>query len=300
MCRHTIGMADALREADMNAEARIDDGFPESLEADIARYGLRWFKIKIGGDREANLDRLRRIGETLSECRAAPFHATLDGNEQVEDLGDLEWLHERLGASDAGRAMREAILYVEQPLARDRALAEDARGAIARLARLWPLIIDESDDDVAAFPRALELGYAGVSAKNCKGVFKSILNQCLIARRAEDGESPPAFLSAEDLTATGVVSLQEDLATIAALGLPHCERNGHHYFRGLDRLSAAEREGALAAHGDLYERRAGTVALRIADGAIALGSIRSPGFGYACSIDFEGRMTLDAWRSGRR
>ena len=39
-----------------------------------------------------------------------------------------------------------------------------------------PLIIDESDGAVGDVPRALSLGYAGASHKNCKGIVKGIAN----------------------------------------------------------------------------------------------------------------------------
>ena len=67
-----------------------------------------------------------------------------------------------------------------------------------------------------------------MSVKNCKGVFRALLSRGL-CELADDG----SFQSAEDLTNLPVLALQQDLATIAALGLPHVERNGHHYFKGL-------------------------------------------------------------------
>ena len=39
------------------------------------------------------------------------------------------------------------------------------------------MLIDESDDGLDAFPRARALGYAGVSSKMCKGLYKSLLNR---------------------------------------------------------------------------------------------------------------------------
>jgi hypothetical protein len=59
------------------------------------------------------------------------------------------------------------------------------------------------------------------------------------------------------------------------------ERNGRHYFRGLGHLSEAEKADALAARPDLYERRAGEVFVRIADGMLACASLQVPGMGVA-------------------
>ena len=78
-----------------------------------------------------------------------------------------------------------------------------------------PLIIDESDATLDAFPRARALGYAGVSSKNCKGVYKSLLNAARCARwnAAQDGSN--AFMTGEDLTAQPGLALQQDLAVAA-------------------------------------------------------------------------------------
>ena len=75
-CRHTVGMADALA-AD---EAPINDGLPATLEDAIAAYGLRWFKLKLAGDIDADVARLERIALILD--RLPSYGATLDGNEQ--------------------------------------------------------------------------------------------------------------------------------------------------------------------------------------------------------------------------
>ncbi|MHA1547805.1 MAG: mandelate racemase, partial [Alphaproteobacteria bacterium] len=77
--RHTVGMADAIVEADL--EERLNDGLPESLEAVIATYAHRYFKLKIGGDAGADIDRLSRIASVLDRL-SDPYHVSLDGNEQ--------------------------------------------------------------------------------------------------------------------------------------------------------------------------------------------------------------------------
>ena len=70
-------------------------------------------------------------------------------------------------------------------------------------------------------------------------------------------------MTGEDLCCVGVVPVQADLCLVAALGLSHVERNGHHYHPGLNYLPVEEQQAALAAHDDLYQRRAGRVSLRI-------------------------------------
>ena len=157
------------------------------------------------------------------------------------------------------------------------------------LSKTVPLLIDEADDAVDAFSRALAIGYRGVSVKNCKGVFRALANRALCLARGEG-----AFQSSEDLTNLPVLSLQQDLATLAALGLSHSERNGHHFFPGLDVVPRAEAESALRVQPDLYERQGSRIVLRIRDGALSLGCQHAPGYGYASEIDWEARAPLDA------
>ena len=92
-----------------------------------------------------------------------------------------------------------------------------------------------------------------------------------------------------------VVPLHQDLAHVAALGIGHVERNGHHYVRGLAHLADKEREGCLAAHGDMYAERDGLVALDVRDGAIEVGSLQVPGLGVGVGVEVEGMVALEDW-----
>ena len=158
---------------------------------------------------------------------------------------------------------------------RANTFAPETAAGVARLAERAPVIIDEADADLSAYPRARALGYGGVSMKACKGVFRALLAR---ARIDADGEG---VQSAEDLTNLPILPLHQDLAMVSALGLPHVERNGHHYFLGQAHLSEEERERLQAAHGSLYSP-AGK--LRIEDGRLDLSSLAVPGFGYAGPI----------------
>ena len=59
---------------------------------------------------------------------------------------------------------------------------------------------------------------------------------------ASNGRRVNGF-AADNLTNVPVVPLQQDLAAVRALGIPHLERNGHHYVHGLAHCSAGERGG---------------------------------------------------------
>ncbi len=61
--RHTVGLADPLRDADIPADETLNDGLPQSLEACIRFYGLTHFKLKVEGKPERDLARLRTIAQ---------------------------------------------------------------------------------------------------------------------------------------------------------------------------------------------------------------------------------------------
>src|SRR4029079_1427332 len=98
---------------------------------------------------------------------AEPYHASLDGNEQYEDIEGAAALWSRMKAAPRLKRLCESVLFIEQPVKRQNALARPVNGMDK------PVIIDESDDSLDAFVRAKALGYRGVSSKTCKGIYKS-------------------------------------------------------------------------------------------------------------------------------
>jgi hypothetical protein len=253
--RHTVGLLDELEGAD-------------GLAAEIRRARLGYFKIKIGGDIAADLERLRSVTTVLAE-NAPDFRATLDANEQY-DAGRLSDLLKELATDPALALLRESLLYIEQPF--DRRATFDAPLDAAALAH--PVIIDEADGDYGAFPLAVSLGYRGVSSKSCKGLYKSLLN----ATRARgwnrrDGRSEWYFLAGEDLTCQAGLGVQQDTALAAALGIAHVERNGHHYVEGFGPAPAEEAQGFATAHPTLYDRDGGRLGLTIRSGALPTASL---------------------------
>jgi hypothetical protein len=287
-----VGLLDPLDRDEVDPAHDPADGLPCTLVENVATYGLRAFKIKIGGTRQEDLARLLRVARTLRAHAGGEVRITLDGNEQCPDLETLASMLEGLGEDPAGSWLVERLVAIEQPLVRDRTFDAEPNRGIERLSRLAPVLIDEADADLDAFPRAAALGYRGVSVKNCKGVFRALINFGRCRRNAK------LFQTAEDLTNLPVVALQQDLATVTTLGLAHVERNGHHYFRGLDHLGRGAAEAALAAHPDLYERREGTVALRIEQGRLRVASVHRAGFGYDVPVDREGWTPAEAWTWG--
>lgn len=278
--RHTVGMLDPLTVGEIRANERINDGLPQALEEDIAVYGLQRFKVKIGGDHAANQARLRAVAAVVGDSVGPEAIFTLDGNEQCLDLEGLAGLLEDLQRDPATAPMIGRLALIEQPLPRRDTFDESQRQGLARLSRIAPVIIDEADTDRDAFRRAIDLGYAGVSVKACKGVFRAIANRGLLEHRRKAG-AVGLFQSGEDLTNLGGIPLQQDLCLQAELGVADVERNGHHYFRGLDHLSAETGSRLSQVLPHLYQKEVGgRVRLRIEAGRLRLdGVVDGTGFG---------------------
>src|SRR5687767_7900528 len=61
--RHTVGLVDPIRTEDIREP--VGDGLPESLDQVLERYGQRWFKLKVGGELAADVERLSAIASVL-------------------------------------------------------------------------------------------------------------------------------------------------------------------------------------------------------------------------------------------
>ena len=149
--RHTVGLADPLREG-----GAVRDGLPESLAEVIATYGHRAFKLKLGGDVAADLARLRGIASVLDRLHR-PYRVTLDGNEQYANVGQVETLIREIASRTGLRRLHDSLLFVEQPLPRQATLQTPVHQVRT------PLLIDEADGTLDAFPKARAMGYRGVS-----------------------------------------------------------------------------------------------------------------------------------------
>ncbi len=282
--RHTIGLGDALSPGDIPEGERVDDGLPQDLERSIREYALRYFKVKLFGDPERDIARLRELNRLLMRETGGDFFVTVDGNENFKSFEAFREFWQPAGSDPALGELWRRILVVEQPVHRDRALSEDAGTVLRAWPDRPPLIIDESDGAPGDLPRALSLGYVGTSHKNCKGIVKGIANACLLEKLRRDGQS--VVQTGEDLCNLGPVALQQDLAMVALLGIGHVERNGHHYYRGLSLWPEEWQSAVLKAHADLYARhRDGFGCLQIREGRVQLGSVNATPFGVATLFD---------------
>jgi len=257
--RHTVGLTDRIEGED-------------SLASELDAAALRYFKIKIGGDPAADLMRLEAIARVL-DGRGIDYRVTLDANEQYapESLVTLFALAE--GDASLGDFLSR-LLFIEQPL--DRRVTFE-RELDPRLAARG-VIIDEADDGYDSFPRARALGYRGVSSKCCKGFYKALLNGSRVLQwNAGRTGGPDFIISAEDLTCQPGLAVQQDTALVAAMGLTHVERNGHHYVDGFGLAPEREAEAFRAAHPALYAR-SDRIRLAVASGDLDLSSLYGPGF----------------------
>jgi hypothetical protein len=272
--RHTIGMLDPLAGAGGLGEI-------------AAAYGCRYFKIKLGGDPEADAARLAAIDAELTRL-GIDYRATVDANEQYADLAALSALCGALETQPSLAGIKERLLYIEQPLPRELALANP----LGALAERFDVIIDESDDSYAAFPDARRLGYRGISSKACKGIYKSLLNGARAMAWNADAGDGAFFISAEDLTCQAGLAVQQDTALVAFHGITHAERNGHHYVDGFAGAPAGEQAAFAEAHPDLYRRSGGSSRLVVESGAISTRSLACHGFASAAAPEWSSMTPL--------
>lgn len=287
IARHTVGLGDPLRTSDIPEQERINDGLPHALFDATRRYGLTHFKIKVCGNLEVDVPRLRDVAAVISEASPG-FRYTLDGNEQYRDIATFRTHWETYQADPDLAVLFEnnRLLFVEQPLHRDVALGEGVREELAAWPEAPPMIIDESDGELGSMSHAITLGYRGTSHKNCKGVIKGLANRCLIEwYRRHHPEEGPWLMSGEDLANVGPVALLNDLAAMSVFGVEDVERNGHHYFAGLSMYPVELQEMVCGRHSDLYEMRPeGYASLRVEGGAVSTRSLGKAPFGHGLNL----------------
>ncbi|MEO5669958.1 MAG: mandelate racemase [Ramlibacter sp.] len=292
--RHTVGLADPLRRTDLATGNRVSDGLPETLEEVIEQEGPRFFKIKLSGDADSDLRRLHSLAPLL-DAASPGYAATMDGNEQFASAQHFADFWGKCTEAPALDNLLASTLFVEQPIARDSAM----KHRVDAIAGVTPVIIDESDDTLDAFPQARAMGYQGVSSKSCKGLYKSLINRARCELWTQEPAGGPYIMSGEDLTTQPGVSLQQDLALANALGLAHIERNGHHYVDGMVASPAAECARFVQAHPDLYIEAKGSARLRIARGQLSLRSLACHGFGVNTQPDWDSMAMKHVWSRSR-
>ena len=272
--RHTVGLADRLTPNEPGPEPA--DGLPATLQDAITANGLCYFKLKLQGRADADIERLSRIAAVL-DATAVDWRVTLDGNESFSDTQALAGFWQQLAASPALKVLRQRTLLLEQPLPRLVALSE----SLSKLDIDVPIILDESDDHAEAFEEGIALGYRGISSKACKGIYRSLQNAVRVAQ-----EPHRLLLSGEDLTCQAGLAVQQDTLLAASLGVMHIERNGHHYVDGFGIAPQAEARAFGLAHAGFYAETDSAVSgsrhrLAPRGGKLDLRTLHTPGFASA-------------------
>jgi len=242
---HLVGGLDVLREADAPADAPRD-GIPNSLDRWIERDGVFCLKVKLRGrDLEWDIERTLEVSRIYHEVRAgrrpslpARPHLTADTNEQCESPAYIvEYLRK---IRERSAAVFDEILYIEQPTERD---LQAHRFDMGPIARLKPVLIDESLTSVEDFRAAMELGWSGIALKSCK----CLSSDMLLVPLAETAGIPYAV---QDLTNPSI-SLLESVGLAARIHtIKGVEANSRQFF-------PAANVPAAKVHPGIYEIRDG-------------------------------------------
>lgn len=278
--RHTVGLSDPLLPADVVDDPA--DGLPVALSEVLDTYGARYLKIKTAGNAEADVPRLRRIREV---CRARGIDPwiTIDGNESMRDADALaQWLRGLDADPVVSELLTRRLLVIEQPIARASALAPAGAEALRAVTATSRVIIDESDDAESTVREAMDLGYSGGTYKGCKGVIRGLANAALVAARSANR----TILTAEDLSTVAPLTLPQDLVVAAVMGLPHIERNGHHYWGRPAAIDPDVDDKLARAHPHAFARVGSDPArLIIRDGVTDISGFLEAPFGLAADLD---------------
>jgi hypothetical protein len=220
---------------------------------------------------------------------------TVDGNEQFQSADQFRAQMDALRDQALTRTLVERAVAIEQPLERTVSFLPDRTAGIRELSRTIPVIIDEADGQLDSYRQAIELGYRGVTSKNCKGTMKSLLNAGLTWLHNDRGRQRQFLMTGEDLCSVGIIPVQADLCLAATLGLEHVERNGHHFHPGLSYLPERQQRAALAAHPEFYTEQAGRISPCVRDGRFELASLQCPGFGFVVVPDMDSMQSPSEW-----
>ncbi|ADB18603.1 transmembrane prediction [Pirellula staleyi DSM 6068] len=218
---HLVGALDPLTFDDVVQQ--ISDGLPETLGEWIVTDGLTHLKIKLNGDDLAwDVARVVAIEKVAATTQATlgvtKWNYSLDFNERCAHVDYLlEFLRK---VEELSPAAMSRVQYIEQPTHRD--LRKHPENKMHAVAKIKPVVIDESLVDFESLLLAQEQGYSGVALKACKGHTEALLMGAAAQKHG-------LFLCVQDLSCPGYsflhsASLAARIPTIAAI-----EGNGRQY-----------------------------------------------------------------------
>jgi len=193
---HLVGALDKLTRDEVDA-SDPRDGLPVSLEDWIRRDGIFCLKVKLSGkDIDWDVKRTKAVAEiahqTLRELGRESFYLSVDSNEMNPNPdATLEYLRKLKRESPLAF---NSLLYLEQPTERD---LKRHMFSMREVAKVKPVLADESITDMESFELALKLGWSGVAVKTCKWHSSSLI---YIAKMEHHGIP----YSIQDLTCPGL------------------------------------------------------------------------------------------------
>ncbi len=221
---HLVGALDPLWDADL--KVRIGDGWPETLQEWIQADGVDHIKIKLDGDNaDWDVDRVISIDRAVEKVKANhAWRYSLDFNERCRGAEYVLDCFARL--KEAAPAAFDRVQYVEQPTNRDLNLP--GTPSMHEVAKVKPVVIDESLVDYASLLRARELGYSGVALKSCKGQSNALL-------MAAAAQKFGMFTCMQDLTCPGASLLQSVSLAAHITPITAVESNARQYLPAANR-----------------------------------------------------------------
>ncbi len=213
---HLVGALDPLVADDLKMP--LNDGSPETLEDWVRTEGVNHLKIKLDGNNLAwDVDRILTVDRVLTAIEKSA-HYSLDFNERCSDAEYVLECFARV--KEAAPQALNRIEYVEQPAHRDLNAADSPD--MHAVAKLKPVVIDESLVDYESLLRARELGYSGIALKACKGQSNALL-------MAAAAQKFGMFVCVQDLTCTGAALLQSVGLAAHLPNISAVENNGRQY-----------------------------------------------------------------------
>jgi L-alanine-DL-glutamate epimerase-like enolase superfamily enzyme len=250
---HSAGASDALTRAELKKP--IGDGLPETLEEWIPYNGVTAVKIKLNGaDLAWDVERVAAIDRVTIAAQARrgfkDWLYSLDFNERCPNVQYvLDFEHQLKGKAPSAFAR---VQYIEQPTARD--LAANRQNTMFEVAKLRPVVIDESLTGLDTLLLAREMGYTGVALKACKGQSQTLL-------LAAAAQKYKLFRCVQDLTCPGA-------ALVHAVGIAA-------HIPGTSALEANAREYVPAANAGWEKKFPGIFLVK--DGWMGTAGLDGPG-----------------------
>ncbi|MEM7475525.1 MAG: enolase C-terminal domain-like protein [Planctomycetota bacterium] len=215
---HLVGALDPLSEGELRE--RLNDDYPETLEEWLHRDGISHLKIKLAGN---NIDwDVGRIVEVTRICEAVAsdrnWKLSFDFNEQCPNEDYVLDLLERI--ERLSKPSFDRLQYIEQPTPRD--LTQRTEMTVHRIARIRPVVIDESLTGPQSLKLARQRGYTGLALKACKGQSESLI-------MGAAGSEYKMFTCVQDLTCVGGSFLHSAALASRFPSVAAIEGNGRQY-----------------------------------------------------------------------